>query len=265
MAQIPKTVSVIIPTRNRPELLKKAITSVQNQTYRDFELIVIEDTEGKGGGWARNKGIKQAQGKFIAFLDDDDEWIPEKLEDQMSMFTGTPADVGFSFSAVRNVTDDRTFDTKVPEGIQNYFEYVLARFKTFLNVTLIIKCEVFNDVGMFDERFPSHQEADLMVRVTKKYRGLGINKPLTIVNMRGGRERVGTSLRRRIQGREMILEKHTAEFVSRPQFLAAHYFQLGLWNRDGGYRQRARSYFLKAWRTHQRYRYLLHYMYTYFL
>ena len=60
------TVSVIIPTHNRPGLLKLAVASVEAQTYRDFELIVIDDTEARGGGWARNRGIKKARGKFIS-------------------------------------------------------------------------------------------------------------------------------------------------------------------------------------------------------
>ena len=91
-------VSVIIPTYRRPEFLRKAIESVLRQTFRDFELIVVDDFSGgntsevvrtftdtrirfvqhktrRGGAVARNTGIGKAQGKYIAFLDDDDEWL----------------------------------------------------------------------------------------------------------------------------------------------------------------------------------------------
>src|SRR3989338_8677774 len=100
-------VSVIIPTHNRPELLKRAVKSVLNQTYKDLEVIVVDDglekradetvnsfndsrlkyiqhPEEKGGSAARNTGIKNSSGEFIAFLDDDDEWLPEKLEIQIN-------------------------------------------------------------------------------------------------------------------------------------------------------------------------------------
>src|SRR3989344_1105613 len=169
-------VSVIIPTRNRPELLKRAVASVHAQTYKDIELIVIEDTDGKGGGWARNQGIAKASGQYVAFLDDDDEWLPNKLEIQMKALTAASTDVAFSFTAVRNIFDDHEENTRVPAGIDSYHELALSRFKTFLNVTLLVKKSVIDEVGYFDERFPSHQEADLVIRLTKKYRGVGINE-----------------------------------------------------------------------------------------
>jgi len=97
------TVSVIIPTYNRAHLVGRAIRSVLNQTYQDFEIIVVDDcstdnTEeivkgfndhrirymrhdrNRGGSAARNTGIKASQGKYIAFLDSDDEWLLKKAE-----------------------------------------------------------------------------------------------------------------------------------------------------------------------------------------
>ena len=102
-------VSVIIPTYNRAKLLKRAIESVLNQTFQDFELIVVDDgstddtkeivksfnnqkiiyiyQENFGGAaLPKNVGIKMAQGKYIAILDSDDEWLPEKLQKQVTLF-----------------------------------------------------------------------------------------------------------------------------------------------------------------------------------
>ena len=102
-------VSVIIPTYNRAKLIKRSILSVLNQTYQNFEIIVVDDGSAddtksvvesfnnpkiryirhdinKGQSAARNTGIKNAKGKYIAFQDSDDEWLPEKLEKQMSCF-----------------------------------------------------------------------------------------------------------------------------------------------------------------------------------
>ena len=110
-------VSVIIPTHNRPEFLKRSIKSVLDQSYQDLELIIVDDGSkptaqnivdsfqdsrirfirqevSRGGGTTRNIGIRAATGNFIAFLDDDDEWVPNKLAIQMEYFEGTPDDVG---------------------------------------------------------------------------------------------------------------------------------------------------------------------------
>ena len=280
-------VSVIIPTCNRPELLSRAIKSVLNQTYQDFELIVVDDgdeklaedvvrqfnnhrikyikhSEQKGGSAARNTGIKAAQGEFIAFLDDDDEWLPEKLEIQMTRFENTPREVGFCFSAVKNIYGDHEEDSKVKDGIDDCHELALRRLKGFLTVTLIIKRYVFDEVGMFDERLPSHQEPDLMIRVSKKFKGLGINKPLVRVSMSCSYEHVGGSIKRRIAGREIILSKYADEYEKRPEVLAYHYFQLGLWYRDDGQKNKAKEYFKKAWQTNFKFRHFFHYLTPFF-
>lgn len=281
------TVSVIIPTHNRPEMVKNAINSVLIQTYQDFEVIIVDvglekradiiaggfndprisyirSEKELNGSAARNIGIKQAKGRFIAFLDDDDEWVPEKLAIQMKEFENTLPDVGFSFSAVKNIRDNGSFVTQVPEEANDYFELALGWFSGFLTVTLIIKKDVFDDVGLFDESFPSHQESDLMIRISKKYKGLGINRPLTIVNMKGGYERVGGDFARKIQGHEMIIKKHFEEFKKRPKILAFHYFELGLFSRDNGQYNEARSCFKKAIGNNPSFRYLIHYLSMFF-
>ena len=110
-------VSVIIPTYNRAHLVGRAIRSVLNQTYQDFEIIVVDDgstdnteevvksfndpriryirhEKNRGGSAACNTGIRAARGEYIAFQDSDDEWLPEKLEKQMQVFENTPTGVG---------------------------------------------------------------------------------------------------------------------------------------------------------------------------
>ena len=275
-------VAVIIPTHNRSELLKKAVSSVLSQTYKDLELIIVdvgleERSERVVGGFndpriiyiknerelngsaARNIGIKQAKGDFIAFLDDDDEWLPEKLDIQMSEFEKTSDDVGFCFSAVSNVYNDKVVDTKVPSGVRNYYEDVLFKLKGFLNVTLIVKKYVFDDVGYFDESLPSHQETDLVIRIAKKYKGLGINKPLVRVSMKKGYKKIGFYIKKIITGREMVINKYMDEFKKRPTILASHWFRQGILYRDDGQFEIAKKYFKKAWKIDHKLFYLLHF------
>ena len=122
-------VSVIIPTHDRAEYLGVAIASVLNQTFQDFELIVVDDASvednlgviasfhddrikffrhqtRKGGSAARNTGIANSKCDYIAFLDDDDEWFPDKLAQQMAILLASPSDVGCIYTGY--VTVDKS-------------------------------------------------------------------------------------------------------------------------------------------------------------
>lgn len=279
-SHVPK-VSVVIPTYNRPELVARSVRSVLAQTYQDIEIIVVDDgdkvrskevVEGfhdprviyvvndpprQGGGKSRNIGIAHARGEWVAFQDDDDEWLPEKLAIQMEAFKDAPADVGFCFTAVVNDLGDKELVTTVTPGVYDYRDVALRRLKGFLTVTLLFRKHVLKEVGGFDETLPSHQEPELMIRVTRQYRGLGINQPLVRVNMTP-HEHVGGDLARRIRGREIILEKHATLYAGHNETLAYHYFQLGLWCRDSGQNVKARQYFVKAFTLSWRPRYLVH-------
>src|SRR3989344_7407753 len=273
-------ISIIIPTCNRPLLLTRAIRSVLTQTYQDFEVIVVDDglkeraenvvaafgdprirsiknETSLGGGGARNRGIREAHTEFIAFLDDDDEWLPEKLSVQMEQLANTPPDVGFCFTGARIETDDGVDVTTAIEGINDLSTIALLRFKGFLTTTLIVKRAVFDDIGLFDESLPSHQEAELVLRMTRKYKGLGIDRPLVVMNMHP-HDHIGANLSRRIKGKELVLKKHAALYTKHPRALAQQYFWLALWCRDSQQMEKAKEYFWKAFRLSWSLRYGMH-------
>jgi len=277
-----EVVSVIIPTYNRPTLLRRALESVVNQSYKNLEIIIINDGgdessrditqsfkddritylshgSNKGGSAARNTGIRNTKGEYIAFLDDDDQWIPSKIETQLNKMAKTDPDVGFCFSAVTNVYENREEDTWVPEGIDDYFDLALERFNGFLNVTLFVKKAVLEDVGGFDENLPSHQEVDLVLKMARKYKGLGINRSLVKVDMSDHRQ-VGRNLLKRAKGREMILKKYLNEFSIKPIVFAKHQFGLGLMYRDMGNFDKAQSIFKEALKNNFNLRYLAHFI-----
>ncbi len=280
-------VSVVIVTYNRPQFISRAIQSALNQTYQDFEIIVvdngmeqpaenivksfndkriryIQNNKNTGCSGGKNIGIKNARGEFIAFLDDDDIWLPEKLEIQMKKFKNAPKDAGFCFAAVIDILDNQEKAGGAPNAMANYYERALKKFNGFLACTLVIKRSVFNQVGVFDEKLPSHTDIDLVIRIAKKYKGIGINKPLAKMTRLSSHQQMGSSYKRRIRGREMLLAKYHSEFKKRPKALAKHLFKLGTFYRKDGQFLGAKKVFKKTWLTHFKIRYFLHYLSMFF-
>jgi glycosyltransferase involved in cell wall biosynthesis len=278
-------VSIVIPTCNRPKLLSRALSSVRAQTFTDFELIVIDDGDKvrahdvvsefhdarfhyvrndpprRGGSVSRNVGIQKAVGEYVAFLDDDDMWEPDKLDVQMRAFMTSDASVGFSVTAVRNRTDEGEVINTVMDGVHDFLPILLLRFKGFLTSALVVRKSVFAAIGVFDESLPSHQESDLLLRIAQKYKGLGIDTPLVIMNMETSRgEHIGGDLSRRILGRELLLKKHLMLYKDHPAKLSKHYFWLALWCRDAGLLTKAKIYFRQAFTLSKNPRYFYHYL-----
>lgn len=274
-------VSVVVPTCDRPELLMRALTSVLAQTFTDFEVVVVDDGQEpvaervlaalgdgrirsvrhspgrQGGSKARNTGIREARAELVAFLDDDDVWEADKLERQIRAMEGAGATVGFCVTGALVESEREQHVNHVEEGVHDFSTIALIRLNGFLTSSLMVRREVFETVGYFDEAFPSHQEAELMIRVTREYKGAGIDAPLVRMNM-FEHEHIGGSLARRIAGRILLLEKHAQRFIDRPDLLARHHFTLGLWYRDSAQYKEARQSFLMAWALHKRLRYLAH-------
>ncbi len=200
-------VSVIIPTYNRGWILKEAIDSVLAQDFLDFELIVVDDgsndntpdileayqediiivrQNNKGVSAARNRGIASASGDFIAFLDSDDLWLPEKLSRQVEFFNSNP-------DAMICQTEEIWIRNGVrvnPKKRHKKFSGMI--FEHSLSLCLVspsavmIKKSLFEEVGLFDESLPACEDYDLWLRISCRYPVYLMDKPLII--KRGGHD-----------------------------------------------------------------------------
>ncbi len=192
--KVPK-VSIIIPTYNRAKMLSRAIKSVLNQTFQDFELIIVDDgsTDNtkevvenfqkqdsrinyiwmKNSGRPakpRNIGIKNSKGKYIAFLDSDDEWMPEKLEKQIILFENSNINkLGFVGCNILNIDTLKNFNKiyKMPR-IRKLFKHLLIR-NFLMTPSILVKKSVIEDVGLFDENFEVADDWDMWIRISQKY------------------------------------------------------------------------------------------------
>jgi len=205
--EIKPQVSVIIPTYNRGWIIKEAIDSVLAQDYTEFELIVVDDgstdhtsdvldsyrsvikvlsQKNKGVSAARNRGIAQASGKFIAFLDSDDLWLPQKLSTQVEFFNKTPDALICQTEEVwiRNgLRVNPKKRHKKPSGMI---------FKLSLELCLVspsavmIKRSLFDRVGEFDETLLACEDYDLWLRISCRFPIHFIDTPL--IFKRGGHD-----------------------------------------------------------------------------
>ncbi len=182
-------ISVIIPAYNRTKYLPRVIESVLSQTFKPFEVIVVDDgsnddiksvvlrypvryiyQKNSGVSSARNRGVKEAKGEWVAFLDSDDEWHRDKLKKQMEFHEKNP-DTLFSHTFERWIRDGSEIKyskrLKKPEGF--CFEENLSACKIAASSVVLHK-SIFEDVGYFDESLRVCEDYEYWLRVSLKYK-----------------------------------------------------------------------------------------------
>lgn len=199
-------VSVIIPTYNRATLLYDAINSVFAQSYTNFELIVVDDgstdntdaiikafkeerliyvrQENKGRSAARNKALALARGRYIAFLDSDDLYLPDKLKRQVSYMDAHPK-IGMLYTSAQCI-DEHGEQLKghvylaCAEG-DIYKDIAFFRPLTITLPTVMVRREVFVNVGFFDDELHRFEDTDMWRRIAKKYMVGIISEPTCLL------------------------------------------------------------------------------------
>lgn len=243
------TVSVIIPTYNRANLLKRAIESVISQRFEDFELIVVDDAspdntpeivesindtriryirlkKNSGGPVARNTGIKKARGKFIALLDDDDEWLPNRLEVQVRKFENLDREFGVVYGGFYYVSqrDGKILGKRLPRHRGDVYEHFLR--ENFIgSPTLLIRRECFKRAGLFDPNLSSSQDWDMWLRIARHYRFDYVDEIVAKYYVHG--RQISFNMKKYIPGRERFIRKHL-DIWKNPRVLSVHLSQMGL-------------------------------------
>lgn len=225
-------VSIIVPTHNRAAMLSRAIDSIFHQSYKNIEVIIVANgctdnthevvkslqkkyknihflnfTEPIGGAEARNRGLDIIEGEYVAFLDDDDEWLKDKLEDQLMVFTNSNYSiVGCNYYKVGT---NRVKQIKLPEKISFYqmtFENILGSFSF-----CITKSEYIKELRI-DKALKANQDYDLWLKIMKSTDkdAYVVQKPL--VNYLQHNIRVSTNLQHRIDAQSLFLGLWDSEF-----------------------------------------------------
>ncbi len=262
-------VSVIIPTYNRAHLVGRAIRSVLNQTYHDFEIIVVDDgstdnteevvkgfndermryirhKENKGGATARNTGIKAAKGEYIAFQDSDDEWLLKKLEKQMEVFKNASPEEGVVYAGFWRIKKGKKTYTPSSEITRKEGNIHKALLKGNFVTTqaAVVKKECFEKAGMFDERLRRLQDWELWIRISKYYNFKYINEPLVVSYYTS--DSISANPEAFSRALQLIVEKHHKDIRKDRKLLMRHYFDIGTFLRLNGKMGQSRKYFIKT-------------------
>ena len=207
---VERKISIIIPTYGPPTGLKPAIESVLTQTYKDWELIVVDDNNpdsdarketeqqmcsyndhrikylqhpyNKNGAAARNTGLAEAKGKYIAFLDSDDEYLPQRLEKCLSVMESAPSNVAGVYTGCEFRRGGEVYHIEKTVEPGNFLVQTLActfRFQTGSNI--FVRKSVVDELGGFDESFIRHQDYEFLARIFQKNHELAAIQEVLVV------------------------------------------------------------------------------------
>jgi glycosyltransferase involved in cell wall biosynthesis len=263
--------SIIIPMHNRQHCIMNAVDSVLNQSFTDFELIIVDDHStdnsvelikqlndprinlielpvNKGAAHARNTGIRLSKGRFITFLDSDDSFEPDYLKEAYNKMISLADDQGFAWCGTRMHTLNHknnvvTMESVWKPSVKN------SAYETFLNDLHIgigcgvtFKREVFEKAGFFNEQLPSAEDTEFFLRVSQHYKFSVIEKPLINI-YKNGSDRMSVRFGNLSKAYEMFIPDHLPAINASKKLRLKYNYKLCWLSYYDNKKPRARKYF----------------------
>ena len=239
-------VSVVVATHRRADMLPNAVRSVREQSFGDWELLVVDDNvpgspereatlaalsgalddarvryvpraSPGGGSAARNSGIEAARGAWVAFLDDDDAWLSDKLERQLAALASAPPDTALVYTGITAVDErGRELWRSLPRPGRRLYPDLLGTNLIGTTSSVLCRRDVLTDIGGFDTELPAAQDRDLYIRVCRDHAAVAVPEALVrFVHHEG--ERVSKDKRKKYEAAERLLRKYGAEYARFPR------------------------------------------------
>jgi len=285
------TVSIIIPTYNCETYIAETLDSVVGQTFKDLEIIVIDDgstdrtreiassygvavrlvTQANSGVCkARNRGIREAAGRYLCLMDHDDYWFPDKLALQLEAMDHHPetglvySTFSWWFADANGMFPNPEFYTteRPPEGIDEEFSgwiyHLLLLDCWVLTSAALIRAEVFEKCGLFDESLPYSEDWDLWLRISREYPFVKLKKSLTLYRQHAYQ---GNLVTRDIDYRTELLTRAVAKWglcspdgrcIAKQEFkrtMSRYHRDFGIRHLLSGNLGMANRSFIKSWLT----------------
>lgn len=222
-------ISIVVPTYNRVDSLRRSIDSVLNQSFDDFELIIVDDgssdktldliksydddriipvqhEKNRGANAARNTGVNIAKGEYISFLDSDDVFHENHLKRVLATLKDCSNQCIGAFTGFVKIADGGIVDVSHADDDEVTREFVVDGNSIGSLSCVTFHSSVFQSVGLFDVELESAQDIDFYLRVLEEYSMVGVDDVLVTKYERG--DNIGASLERKLQGIERLRTKH---------------------------------------------------------
>ena len=272
--------TVIIATFRRARLLCRAVESVLAQTLADFELVVVDDNgvghpeqlatvqalnarfddprliyrvnpESAGSAAARNAGLTEARGQYIAFLDDDEAWLPEKLAEQVALMDRSPPSVALVDTGFYDMKPGRWWPRKVSPKMQgNVFQSLLAKThgRAPKLSTVLVRREALDEVGVFDAAMPAREDLDLYIRLARRYEFASVDEPLARKHHDAGSGRVSRNRQAVLEGTRLLYRKIEPDLEVHPRDHAVFLLRFARELARAGEQAEAHQHLFRAYR-----------------
>lgn len=250
-------ISCVIPTYKRSDSLLRAVESILKQTYTNFEILVVDDNEPNdefslevqnklnsitdervkyfqqekhiNGAVARNFGIKHAKGEYIAFLDDDDEWLPEKLEKQFQTLKDLDSSYGAVTSLAHIYKNGQIVRTTPPYTDDNLHKKVLEHSVSIFTDTVLFRKSHLDEAGYFNETLQRHQDLQLFTDFLAHFKMKPMNIPMVIIHTDDAINRPDTKKLIHVKERFFEEMQDNLNMYSKKEqqdIRASHYFEI---------------------------------------
>lgn len=261
-----------MPVYNRAHIVNRAIDSIIQQTYSNFELIIVDDcstdnieqvcskvddsrisfyklNRNAGAAAARNYGITKSAGNIISFLDSDDFFEPSFLEVSQEKLSKTPSNIGFMWTGARFHQGSKIKEVSwLPKYNKSTYHTFLTTLRIGTGAGISFKREVFKNCGKFDVRLPAAEDTEFFLRISQKYDYTFVNEILINI-VKTADDRMSGNLKNLAEAYNIFVPAHFKEIDKYEHLQKKFYYKLMWLNYHLNIKSAARQYFLKIPRS----------------